>query len=133
MLARKATIKDTEQVTDAFVVAMQDDPGWAYQFPYRQENPEDYRKYNHDLIRRCISEDYEDWTIMVIDTEDPAIGKNKVLAFSIWNLSYLNKRKHGPGYEPRSRKFHTTIPLDAHISSALGSRYGQKSADFGHL
>lgn len=111
MLPRRATLNDTEQVTDVFLAAMPDDPSWAYRFPYRLEYPEDHRKYNGDLIRRFISPDYPDWAVMVIDAEDPALGRNKIVAFSIWDLTYLNKRKHGPSYEPRLRKLHPTIPL----------------------
>lgn len=118
MLGRRATLNDTEQVTDVFLASMPYDPSWpSYRFPYRLEYAEDHRKYNGDLIRRFISPDHEDWVVMVINAEDPALESTKIVAFSTWDLTYLNKRKHGPSCEPRLRKLHPTISVDAQIGS----------------
>ena len=104
IVPRRATSNDTRHVTDVFLKSMPDDPSWRYRFPYRLEYPEDHQKYNGDLIRRFISPDYEDWLVMVIEAEDPGNGTNKIVAFSIWDMTYVNVRKHGTDYKPKSRK-----------------------------
>ncbi|UPK96923.1 hypothetical protein LCI18_007858 [Fusarium solani-melongenae] len=59
--------------------------------------PEDHWNYNRDLIRRFISPEYDDWSVLVVEVPD-ATQAWRIVSFSIWDISYVNKRAHGPGY-----------------------------------
>lgn len=83
-LARQATLKDAEEVTDVLLASMPDNPSWGYHFFSCSEYPEDRRKHNSNLVRRFISPDNEDWAVMVIDEDDRALGQTKVVAFPAW-------------------------------------------------
>ncbi|KAJ4160187.1 hypothetical protein NW754_003312 [Fusarium falciforme] len=80
---------------------MQDDQSWPYRFPHRAQYPEDHCNYNRDLFRRFISPEYNDWSVVVVEVLDDA-REWRIVAFSVWDISYVNKRVHGPGYIPNS-------------------------------
>ncbi|KAI8724206.1 N-acetyltransferase domain-containing protein [Fusarium sp. LHS14.1] len=83
---RIAEAKDVDQVTQVFIKAMQDNQSWPYRFPHRVEYAEDHWNYNRDLI---------------LELQDAAQAW-QIVAFSVWDTSYVNKRAHGPGYIPNS-------------------------------
>ncbi|KAL2692459.1 hypothetical protein Neosp_002868 [[Neocosmospora] mangrovei] len=98
---RTAEAKDVDRVTQVFIKAMQNNQSWPYRFPHRVKYAEDHWNYNRDLIRRFISPDYNDWVIIVVELQD-AVQAWQIVAFSVWDISYVNKRAHGPGYIPNS-------------------------------
>jgi hypothetical protein len=126
MHIRPATLADVDQVTDVFIESMPDDPCWNYRFPYRHEYPQDHREFHRDLIRRFISPEYADWAVMIVESSATPGEKSKVASFSVWNLSYVNKRIHGPTYKPKSR----ACPF---IQSTFFQLYTGHSADLDHL
>ncbi|KAM0418879.1 hypothetical protein ACHAPT_012144 [Fusarium lateritium] len=99
---RHAEAKDVDQVARVFITAMQDDQSWPYRFPHRAKYPEDHWNYNRDLISRFISPEYDDWSVLVVEVPD-ATQAWRIVSFSVWDISYVNKRAHGPGYVPNSR------------------------------
>ncbi|KAJ3465036.1 hypothetical protein MRS44_005694 [Fusarium solani] len=91
--------KDVDQVTQVFLTAMQDNQSWPYRFPHHAQYPKDHRNYNRDLFSRLISQEYDDWSVVVVEVLDAAQAW-RIVAFSVWDISYANKRVHGPGYIP---------------------------------
>jgi hypothetical protein len=127
---RWATPSDVDAVVDVVIQAMPYDPQWDYRFPYRKDFPDDHRKYTRMLYEQFADPSNDDWRILVIEVqqgdEEPSIGRRiaelvrngydgvaaapesgssgEIVAFSVWDVSYLNKRKYGPSYKPQNRK-----------------------------
>ena len=96
-----------DQITQVFLTAMQDDQSWPYRFPHRTQYPEDHWNHNRDLFRSFISPEYDDWSVVVVEVLDDAQAW-RIVAFSVWDISYVNKRVHGPGYIPNSHECAST-------------------------
>ncbi|KAH6980496.1 hypothetical protein EDB80DRAFT_692258 [Ilyonectria destructans] len=76
------------------------DPAWLYRFSYYAEFPDDHRKYTEMIWRNFLNDDYKDWIVMIKEEVDD--GKHTILAFSVWNISFENKRKDGIEYTTKS-------------------------------
>lgn len=100
--SRIAVPADIDELVDAVLLTMPADPQWDYRFPYRLQYPEEHRKYTKMLWEKFIDPAYDDWVVQVVEDKLPGASKPVLVAFSVWNVSYLNKRKHGPSYEPQS-------------------------------
>jgi len=97
---------DVDAVTDVIIRTMPLDPQWNYRFPYREEYPEDHYKYTRMLIEYFLSPLYNDWLVMVIeDTLEEDSDELRIVSFAVWDVSFINKRKHGSGYKPQDRGF----------------------------
>jgi hypothetical protein len=95
---------DAEAVATVMVNTMWQDPQWDYRFPYRCDYPDDHKKYTKMLIECFLDPSYDDWLVMVKeDVPGPGMPP-QVVSFGVWNVSYVNKRLHGPSYTPQSRK-----------------------------
>ncbi|RSM11433.1 hypothetical protein CEP52_002949 [Fusarium oligoseptatum] len=102
-------------------MAMEDNQCWQYQFPHSATYYEDHWNYTRDLVRRFLSTAYDDWIVMVVEIEVEA-GEWDIVAVSVWDVSYVNKRIHGRGYRPNS-------PL----IDARQFGYGRRDADHKHV
>jgi hypothetical protein len=96
---------DLEAVTDVIIRTMPLDPQWDYRFPYRRLYPEDHYKYTRMLFEYFLDPSYDDWLVMVVEDSAEPGGRPSVVSVGVWNVSYINKRRHGPGYTPQDRKF----------------------------
>lgn len=93
---------DVDAITNVIIKTMPLDPQWDYRFPLRKEFPEDHYKYTRMLFEYFLDPLFDDWTVMVIEDVDPAGSeKLKIASISVWDVSYLNKRKDGPQYVPQ--------------------------------
>lgn len=105
MSTRQATLRDLEAVVDVVLAAMPLDPQWNYRFPYRHTYPKDHRKFTKLLFQFFIDPSYDDWHVMVAEApsiDDPQVSR--IVAFAVWEVSYINKAKHGAGcYRPQNR------------------------------
>lgn len=104
MELREAGPGDVDAVVDVLVAAREDDPGWTYRFQHRHEYPEEHRKFQRLFVQCLIDPSYEDWLVMV--AESPSVedgGVAKIVAFAVWDVSYVNKRKYGPCYQRKNR------------------------------
>ena len=102
---RQATPADLNAVVEVVLSTMPQDPQWNYRFPYRDKYPEDHLKYTSMLFEYFIDPSYDDWLVMVVDAPDIKNPKvSKIVAFSIWDVSYINKAKYGPSYQPQNRE-----------------------------
>ncbi|KAK3318156.1 hypothetical protein B0H66DRAFT_575138 [Apodospora peruviana] len=99
MKPRLGLPSDLDAVTDVILSAMVLDPQWDYRFPWRLEYPDDHRKYTRMLIEYFLRPDYDDWLVMVVEDLDEDDGQYKVVAFGVWDVSFANKQKYGPGYK----------------------------------
>lgn len=99
---RIAVPSDLDQLVDVVLATMPSDKPWPYRFNRREEFPDDHRKYTKMIWGMFVDPAFDDWVVQVI--EDTVDGKPTIVAFSAWNVSYVNKRKHGSGYQPQNRK-----------------------------
>ncbi|RSM08698.1 hypothetical protein CDV31_008040 [Fusarium ambrosium] len=118
---RLAEARDVDLVTNVLIMAMEDNQCWQYQFPHNATHYEDHWNYTRDLVRRFLSTAYDDWIVMVVEIEVEA-GEWDIVAVSVWDVSYVNKRIHGRGYRPNS-------PLN----DARQFGYGRGDADHKHV
>ncbi|KAK1783100.1 hypothetical protein QBC45DRAFT_154097 [Copromyces sp. CBS 386.78] len=101
-MIRPGLPSDVDAITNVIIKTMPLDPQWDYRFPLRKQFPEDHFKYTRMLFEYFLDPSYDDWTVMVVEAVDPAGGeKLKIASISVWDVSYLNKRKHGPEYIPQ--------------------------------
>ncbi|KAK3933868.1 hypothetical protein QBC46DRAFT_274929 [Diplogelasinospora grovesii] len=89
---RKGVPSDVDAVTNVMIQAMPGDPQWNWRFPYRPQYPKDHIQFTKLLVGIFLDPKYDDWHVMV--SEVSGIG---IVSFSVWNVSCLTKRKHGPG------------------------------------
>ena len=101
---RDATLADLDSVVDVVLSAMPLDPQWNYRFAYREQYLEHHLKYTKLLFQYFIQESYDDWHVMVAESAaGDDITVTKIVAFAVWDVSYVNKRKHGPTYKAQNR------------------------------
>ncbi|KAL2133371.1 hypothetical protein VTI74DRAFT_2459 [Chaetomium olivicolor] len=101
MKPRLGVPADVEAVTDVITKTMPLDPQCDYRFPYRREYPEDHYKYTKMLFEYFLDPAYDDWLVMVVqDSLEPG-SPTSIVAFGVWDVSYINKRRYGPGYKPQ--------------------------------
>ncbi|KAH6952393.1 hypothetical protein BKA56DRAFT_605522 [Ilyonectria sp. MPI-CAGE-AT-0026] len=100
MNSRKAVLSDLERIVNFVLETMVEDPAWPYRFKYRTEFPDDHRKYTEMIWRNFLDDDYKDWIVRIMEEVDN--GKHTILAVSVWNISYKNKRKDGIEYTTKN-------------------------------
>ena len=104
MIPRLGRPSDAEAVTNVILKTMPLDPQWNYRFPWRDQHPKDHYKFTRMLIDYFLNPDYDDWQVMVVvDALQPG-GHEQVVSFAVWDVSFRNKRRHGPDYERQDRK-----------------------------
>ncbi|KAK0714706.1 hypothetical protein B0H67DRAFT_220147 [Lasiosphaeris hirsuta] len=103
MKPRLGLPSDAEAVTKVIIETMPLDPQWNYRFPLRLKFPDDHYKYTRMLIEYFLDPAYDDWLVMVVeDSLDPHSPEDAtIVAFGVWDVSYLNKRVYGPSYQPQ--------------------------------
>ena len=105
-MIRPGLPSDVDAITNVVIKTMPLDPQWDYRFPLRKQFPDDHYKYTRMLFEYFLDPLFDDWAVMVVEDVDPASSeKPKIAAISVWDVSYLNKRKYGPSYIPQDRKY----------------------------
>ncbi|KAL2256919.1 hypothetical protein VTK26DRAFT_924 [Humicola hyalothermophila] len=92
---------DADAVTGVIIKAMPLDLQWDYRFPYRYEYPGDYYKYTKMLFEYFLDLSYNDWLVIVVEDLLEPGALLELVSFGVWNVSYANKRRYGPGYKPQ--------------------------------
>ena len=95
---------DVDAVTNVMINTMPLDPQWDYRFAHRHEYPEDHYKYTRMTVEYFLDPSYDDWLVMVVEDSPKPGGPQQIVSFGVWNVSYINKRLHGPNYTAQSRK-----------------------------
>ena len=102
---RATTLDDLNGIVDVVLVAMPHDPQWDYRFLHKHEFPEDHYKYTRLLFEQFISPANDDWYVMLAESSTfDTSGPGKIVAFAVWDVSYVNQAKKGPGYEKQNRE-----------------------------
>lgn len=65
------------------------------------------------LFEYFLDPEYDDWVVMVIEDSPKPEAPSEVVAFGVWDVSYINKRRYGPGYKTQDRKFRCSWPSTA--------------------
>jgi hypothetical protein len=94
---RQASPQDVDAVTALFIKCLDDEESWDYRFPYRHEYPEDHWKFAKSYVEFMLNEENEDFEVWIVEVEEPE-SSWKAVALSMWDVSYVNKRLHGPDY-----------------------------------
>lgn len=55
-------------------------------------------------VEFMINEENVDFEVLILEVEEPDSGW-KAVALSIWDVSYVKKRLHGPSYVVKQRQF----------------------------
>jgi hypothetical protein len=105
VICRPARPSDAESLTDTMIAAMSLDPQWDYRFQHRHKFPEDHRNNTKLLVDLFINPEYDDWHVMVVESPE-----GQIMSFSIWDISYRNKRKNEPGYKAQNRECPFLVP-----------------------
>ncbi|KAM7200099.1 hypothetical protein V8F20_005520 [Naviculisporaceae sp. PSN 640] len=101
MTPRLGLPADVDAITNVIIQAMPLDPQWDYRFPWRHEFPEDHYKYTRMLFEYFLDPSYDDWLVMVVEDSFEPGDDPQIVAFGVWDVSFANKRIHGPGYIPQ--------------------------------
>jgi len=102
---RTAGLADVENVLKVVMEAMPYDPQWNYRFPYRHLFPEDHYKYNRMLYEQFTDPANDDWRVVVAEATSPDNRQTEIVASSVWDVSYINKRRYGSLYQPQNGNF----------------------------
>ncbi|KAH7310736.1 hypothetical protein B0I35DRAFT_412200 [Stachybotrys elegans] len=97
-------------IVEVAVRAMPESPQWDYRFPYRDDFPDDHYKYTSMLYQQFADPANRDWLVLAVvvppranATDAPQAegqGGGHIVAFAVYDVSYVNKRLHGDSYEP---------------------------------
>ncbi|PQE20516.1 Acyl- N-acyltransferase protein [Rutstroemia sp. NJR-2017a BBW] len=94
---RQAGPRDIDAVTALFIKSLEDDENWDYRFPFRHEYPEDNWRQQKSYVEFMVDEENDNFEVWILEVETSE-GSWQAAALSIWDVSYVNKRLHGPSY-----------------------------------
>ncbi|PQE22493.1 Acyl- N-acyltransferase protein [Rutstroemia sp. NJR-2017a BVV2] len=130
---RQAGPQDIDAVTALFIKCMDDDENWDYRLSYRHEYPEDHWKHQNSYVEFMVNEENNDFEVWILEVETSESSWTAV-ALSIWDVSYVNKRLHGPSYVMKQmlvddgRRDAKPIRNAAFIKCALRARQSNSEA-----
>ncbi|KAI1409962.1 acyl-CoA N-acyltransferase [Hypoxylon sp. FL1857] len=87
---RRATPDDLEDIATVAQEGFPDDPEFDYRFPYRQNFPEDNRKWIVQEYREYL-EQPDKYAVIIVTASD---NDNKAVALSVWDIS-ISKAHRG--------------------------------------
>ncbi|OTA57912.1 acyl-CoA N-acyltransferase [Hypoxylon sp. EC38] len=87
---RTATLDDLEDIATVAQQGFPDDPEFDYRFPYRDEYPEDNRKWIVQEYREYL-EQPDKYAVIIVTASD---NDNKAVALSVWDI-YISKAHQG--------------------------------------
>ena len=93
---RLAKAEDLDDLTDVAQISFPDDPEFDYRFPYRQDFPDDHRKWI-----RCEYEGYlaqpDKFAVLVVTVavqSEEMYTTDKIIALAVWDMSVLKSAQH---------------------------------------
>ena len=95
--------KELDQIVELVLSALPQDPQWSYRFPYRKQYAKEEREHMKFLFESFLDPANDDWKVMVVKA--PSLDdetKMRMVAVSVWDFTYRNKRKHGSEYFSRN-------------------------------
>jgi hypothetical protein len=107
MAIRLATLADLDSVVELALAALPDDPYWHYRFPDHDKHPEDHLKFTRLWFRFYLDPGHDDFRLVVAEAPPPEPKESghatEMVAYALWDVSYLNRRKCGPDCKPQDR------------------------------
>lgn len=100
---RPATFADIDDMVAVYKAAAPLDQTFPYVNQHAQQYPEDLNKYEELVHHFWVSPKYSDFDIIVAEApslEDATV--TKVIAYTVWDVSYRNKRQYGSQYKPQN-------------------------------
>ncbi len=88
---RAASLDDLEDLTTVAQAAWPDDPQFDYRFPYRDEYPQDNRKWVRQEYREYL-EQPDKYAVLVVTARD---NHDRAVALAVWDISVRTKQKGG--------------------------------------
>ncbi len=115
MRLRQGTPSDKDEVANVLIAAFpQDRAFWDYRYPFRDEFPEDHRRYITLLAEGFLATENEDYLVVMAELPDPTRPDQLVAAaVAVWKVTYINTRKYGPGYIEFDRKYLCPLPFSS--------------------
>src|SRR3569833_3342158 len=106
MRVREATLSDVDQVTDVLIASFPEDrEWWDFCFPFRVALPVVFCWFLFLLVLVWIAPENEDYVVAAAEVPDAARPDQlRIGAVAAWNVSYRNRRRHGPGYVEHDRE-----------------------------
>ncbi|RYP73977.1 hypothetical protein DL771_003288 [Monosporascus sp. 5C6A] len=80
---RRATLGDLDDVLTVALEGLSGDPKFDYRFPYREEYPEDHRKWLRQEYKEFL-EQPEKYALMIMTASD---NDDKPVSFAIWDIA----------------------------------------------
>ena len=80
-------MSDLDAMVDVGLAALPMDPQWDYRLRYRNQYPEDTRRFTRERLQMFLENEPGKWQVMVAEPpsrEDASISK--VAAFAVWQL-----------------------------------------------
>jgi hypothetical protein len=109
---RPAEPGDLGAIVDVVLAAMPGDPSWGYRYPNISDYYKDHYQFHHKLFEYLISPKHDDWQVIVAEhPNDDKPDESIVAAIALWNVSYINLRKHGSSYTPQNRRSLAPVAL----------------------
>jgi hypothetical protein len=99
MRVRPADLGDLDALVNLYVAATPDHFAWDYCYPYREMFPDDHISHATLLFNDLLAPEYDDWAVMVAEKTHGL----RIVAFAAWDMSYLNRRKHGESHPRQNR------------------------------
>ncbi|CAD6441290.1 717eb6c2-dfc4-491c-b668-d4eec3a2a847 [Sclerotinia trifoliorum] len=113
---RDAEPKDIDTITTGMITSLSSDAMWRYRFAHRERYPEDLLKYARLYIELLVSGSFADYATLIVEVEEGSSWN--VAAFSIWDISYENKRV----YAAKGETYTSLAPYEAMEAAGVKTR-----------
>jgi hypothetical protein len=101
---------DIDKIVHLAIKAMQFDPSWDYIYARRKEFPDDHYENTKMIYKQFLDPANSDWQVRIVE-----LVLGEIVAFSVWNVSCINRRECGSSYQPQDRLYQvssTSVPAD---------------------
>ncbi|KAJ8058017.1 hypothetical protein OCU04_013189 [Sclerotinia nivalis] len=113
---REAERKDIDAITTAMITSLSSDAMWRYRFAHRDKYPEDLLKYARLYIELLVSGSFPDYATLIVEVGEGSTWE--VAAFSIWDVSYENRRI----YAAKGENYTSPSPNEAMEAAGIKTR-----------
>lgn len=81
---RLATIEDADALSEVEILARPADPSWTFRYPYRDQYPEDMKRFNREKYDSFFNQS-SGFVVVLAETRD-ASGNTVPVGVSIWRI-----------------------------------------------
>ncbi|KAF7882224.1 hypothetical protein EAF00_011740 [Botryotinia globosa] len=113
---REAELKDIDAIRIGMIASLTSDPSWRYRYINRDKYPEDLFKYSRLYVELVVSGKFPDYLTMILEVEEDSVWK--LVALSIWDASYVNRRI----YKAKGEMYNPPTPGEAMEAAGVKTR-----------